>query len=142
MKKRIFALFASIVLVFAVSIVSTGCTRKDNYIEKYAFSSYYVNHSAITNYSSLEPTIEFLYSDTFFKLYEDGTWKIDEPVLLGFSSTIDAGTYTADGNTYNIVGFEYGMTSVGYKTDTTFTINFKYHNGISYVTAMTLTYVA
>jgi dephospho-CoA kinase len=39
MKKRIFALFASIVLVFAVSIVSTGCTRKDNYIEKYAFSS-------------------------------------------------------------------------------------------------------
>ena len=140
MKKRILALFVTAVLVVSSLFSLTACNGKKGNAEKYTYVTCSVNRSVFAGYDTFDETMEFVYSDTKLKLYDDGTWSIDTTGL--FSSEIDEGTYTVNGNKYTFSGFEYGMKTEGYKSGNQFIIEFKAPNGYGYTTAMSLTYEA
>lgn len=140
MKKRLFALMLAVILVISLLFSFAGCESNGGYTEKYAYSHCYADYSITEEYVTFDETLEFIYSDTYLKLYDDGTWIIDTPVFLSSSMNIDEGTYEFDGDEYVFHGFEYGMKSVGYKSGDEFIIKFLVPNGYGYITAMSITY--
>lgn len=134
MKKRIIAV--SLIVTFIV-ILLCGCGHGGKETYKYS-------HATATSYGSdyeFKETVEFVYSDTNLKLYEDGTWCIDTPVFLFFNMKIDKGTYEIDSTgRYVFDGFEYGLSSYGTHEGNTFKIYFVGPASTNYATIMTLYY--
>ena len=118
MKKKLFALLLATILIVSLLLSLTACGGNRGYSEKYRYSGCYVNRTISSEYSTFDETLEFIYSDTFLKLYDNGKWVIDTSGL--FSTNIDQGTYELNGNEYIFHGFEYGMKTIGYKSGNTF----------------------
>ena len=128
MKKRLLSLVIAVILVVSSLFSLVACNGgKRGYSEKYEYATCYVNYSVFSDYDTFDETMEFVYSDTYLKLYDDGTWIIDTSGL--FSTTIDEGTYELSGDTYTFKGFEYGMKTSGYKSGNDFVIEFRMPNG-------------
>ena len=120
MKKRIIAISLMVLMMlFALSACGSATTQKYKY-----------SHSYVANYGydgeyNLDETFEFIYSDTYLKINDDGTWSIDTPLFLFINMDIDKGTYEVDSSgRYRFYGFEYGMTAYGERSGDQFTIRF------------------
>lgn len=135
MTLKLSALFLALVLLLSLicSCGSASCVVKEEY------SSTATHNLASSEFAYLDDTLDFVYEDTTLKIYDDGTWCIDMPIILFITSKIDQGTYTVDENgLYEFEGFEYGMDAYGKETDSGFEIYFRAPTVTGYETLFTL----
>ena len=119
MKKRIIAVLLLVCSLF----VLCSCALNAGAEQTYSFSNASV-HLQVDGYEYMDDTMEFVYEETFLKIFSDGTWVIDMEMFLFLNSNIDQGTYTLENGRYTFEGFEYGMDAVGQKTASGFEIDF------------------
>ena len=140
MKKRVLSLILAALLLLTAPLLLFGCGGASP-LATYAYMGVYVDPAIESEYESYAELIEFIYEDTYLKLYEDGTWVIDTPLFLSFTSEIDKGTYTVEDGVYEFDGFEYDMDTYGrLDTDGCFEIYFMVPNGVDYTKAMSIYY--
>ena len=137
MKKKLLTLLLISALMVTVLACFTGCGIGGK-TEKYAYKSAYANYLVDFETSDPQGTLEFIYEDTYLKLYDDGTWVIDMPIFLFINSNIDEGTYMVEDGTYYFDGFEYGMDAYGEKSEDGFEIYFLVREGKTYTKAMAI----
>ena len=142
MKKRLFISVSAIIIVIAMLLALSGCELNNSeYSQKYSYSRCEINQELAGEYSALIDTVELVYSDCSLKLFDDGTWVIDYPILGMFNINIDEGTYVQSNDSYFFTGFDYGdLSTYGYETADGFVIYFAVHDSATYLntTLMTL----
>ena len=126
MKKILATVLVLVILVASLS----SCSLFDKYSARYE----YVSAESYGEYSQMRGTLDFIYVETFLKIYGDGSWNIDVDSFIPIGSPLDKGTYTKSGDTYKFTGFEYGLETYGEETeDGGFVIYMKapYHSSVT-----------
>lgn len=139
MKKRLLTLTLAVLLVVPMLLLTVGCSSKEE-VEKLEYDSVDINPYISSEFSTSADLFNFVYEDTYLKLYEDGTWVIDTPIFLFFNSDIDKGTYTVEDGVYTFYGFEYDMDTYGKFENGMFEIYFMMPDGTGYTKAFSIYY--